>query len=263
MRRTPWQFFTSHPEPELGRGDGEGSHRRSSRGWAGIPLRVPDPQDPATFQRSKLRWDERDAGDHARLSRSTATCAAAPRASRAHRPRRPRILRRRVSEGADACAPIVPAPPRHARGAREPHGRRRDVRRRRHVLLATDAATALSGDALVLPPDSAAVVEITAGRRRLSRPRDAPCALGRRAQSTPSHERSVRTMGPSSVIATVCSECAPREPSALRSVQPSGSVTSSSVVGEEPRLERHHEARAQRIAAVRPCRHWGCAGRRA
>ena len=30
-----------------------------------------------------------------------------------------------------------------------------------HVLLATDAATALSGDSLVLPPDSAAVVELT------------------------------------------------------------------------------------------------------
>ena len=49
-------------------------------------------------------------------------------------------------------------------------------------------------------------------------------------QATPSQERSVSTIGPSSVIATVCSECAPREPSALRSVQPSGSVTSSSVV---------------------------------
>ena len=38
------------------------------------------------------------------------------------------------------------------------------------------------------------------------------------------HERAVRTSGPSAVIATVCSMCAPREPSALRRVQPSSSV---------------------------------------
>ena len=36
--------------------------------------------------------------------------------------------------------------------------------------------------------------------------------------------RSVRTSGPSAVMATVCSMCAPREPSLLRSVQPSASV---------------------------------------
>ncbi|KAJ1681179.1 hypothetical protein LUZ63_023603 [Rhynchospora breviuscula] len=57
-------------------------------------------------------------------------------------------------------------------------------------------------------------------------------------QSTPRYERSVSTIGPSSVIATVCSEWAPREPSALRSVQPSGSVMSSSVVW------RNHGSRA-------------------
>src|SRR5690606_13141837 len=50
------------------------------------------------------------------------------------------------------------------------------------------------------------------------------------AQSTPRNERSVSTIGPSFVTATVCSECDPRDPSALRSVQPSASVLSSSVV---------------------------------
>ncbi|MBO0866563.1 MAG: DUF3459 domain-containing protein, partial [Mycobacterium sp.] len=28
---------------------------------------IPDPQDPLTFQRSKLDWDEVDTGEHARL----------------------------------------------------------------------------------------------------------------------------------------------------------------------------------------------------
>lgn len=51
--------------------------------------------------------------------------------------------------------------------------------------------------------------------------------------------------GPPSVIAIVCSECAPREPSALRSVQPSGSVISSSVDC------RNHGSRARTSPARR------------
>ncbi|HKP42274.1 DUF3459 domain-containing protein, partial [Mycobacterium sp.] len=31
---------------------------------------IPDPQDPATFERSKLNWDEIDDGDHGRLRRT-------------------------------------------------------------------------------------------------------------------------------------------------------------------------------------------------
>lgn len=45
-----------------------------------------------------------------------------------------------------------------------------------------------------------------------------------------SDSRRVSTRGPSSVIATVCSEWAVREPSAERSVQPAGSWTIRSVV---------------------------------
>ncbi|TVU65697.1 malto-oligosyltrehalose trehalohydrolase [Paenarthrobacter nitroguajacolicus] len=63
---TPWQFFTSHPEPELGKATAEGRIKEFERmGWD--PAVVPDPQDPETFQRSKLKWDEVTDGDHARL----------------------------------------------------------------------------------------------------------------------------------------------------------------------------------------------------
>ncbi len=63
---TPWQFFTSHPEPELGRATAEGRIAEFARmGWN--PDDVPDPQDPETFTRSKLRWDEAGEGQHARL----------------------------------------------------------------------------------------------------------------------------------------------------------------------------------------------------
>ena len=64
--RTPWQFFTSHPEPELGRATAEGRIAEFARmGWD--PAVVPDPQDPATFERSHLDWSEPDRPEHARL----------------------------------------------------------------------------------------------------------------------------------------------------------------------------------------------------
>ncbi len=63
---TPFQFFTSHPEPELGRATAEGRIAEFERmGWD--PAVVPDPQDPATFERSKLDWAEPSSGRHARM----------------------------------------------------------------------------------------------------------------------------------------------------------------------------------------------------
>lgn len=63
---TPWQFFTSHPEPELGKATAEGRIREFERmGWD--PAVVPDPQDPDTFLRSRLDWAEAADGDHAQL----------------------------------------------------------------------------------------------------------------------------------------------------------------------------------------------------
>ena len=63
---TPWQFFTSHPEPELGRATAEGRIAEfAAMGWD--PATVPDPQDPQTFERSKLDWSELEDDEHARL----------------------------------------------------------------------------------------------------------------------------------------------------------------------------------------------------
>ena len=63
---TPWQFFTSHPEPELGKATAEGRLKEFERmGWD--PDTVPNPQDPATFTNSKLDWSEAERDDHGRL----------------------------------------------------------------------------------------------------------------------------------------------------------------------------------------------------
>ncbi len=65
---TPFQFFSSHPEPELARATAEGRKKEfAEHGWDADE--IPDPQDPQTFQRSKLDWDEIDFGEHARLRR--------------------------------------------------------------------------------------------------------------------------------------------------------------------------------------------------
>ncbi|MBA2390392.1 MAG: malto-oligosyltrehalose trehalohydrolase [Geodermatophilaceae bacterium] len=63
---TPWQFFTSHPEPELGVATAEGRKAEfAEHGWDSAD--VPDPQDPGTFLRSKLDWAELDAAPHRSL----------------------------------------------------------------------------------------------------------------------------------------------------------------------------------------------------
>ncbi len=64
---TPFQFFTSHPpEPELGRATAQGRKAEfAEHGWDSED--VPDPQDPETFERSKLDWSELTRTDHARV----------------------------------------------------------------------------------------------------------------------------------------------------------------------------------------------------
>ena len=63
---TPFQYFTGHEDPELGRVVSEGRRDEfSAFGWD--PDGVPDPQDPATFERSRLDWIEMGKERHAGL----------------------------------------------------------------------------------------------------------------------------------------------------------------------------------------------------
>ncbi|MBG6182270.1 maltooligosyltrehalose trehalohydrolase [Arthrobacter sp. CAN_A214] len=64
--RTPWPFFTSHPEPELGKATAEGRLREFERmGWK--PEDVPNPQEPSTFESAKLDWSELGNQEQGRL----------------------------------------------------------------------------------------------------------------------------------------------------------------------------------------------------
>jgi maltooligosyltrehalose trehalohydrolase len=63
---SPFQYFTDHADPELGASVREGRRREfAAFGWPAEA--VPDPQDRATFDRSKLVWDEVDEPYHRRV----------------------------------------------------------------------------------------------------------------------------------------------------------------------------------------------------
>lgn len=62
---SPFLYFTDH-EPELGRAVTEG-RRREFAHFEWDPADIPDPQDPETFRRSVLRWDERSDPRRAEL----------------------------------------------------------------------------------------------------------------------------------------------------------------------------------------------------
>ncbi|MFF3821847.1 malto-oligosyltrehalose trehalohydrolase [Streptomyces bluensis] len=72
---TPWQFFTDHTDPELAEAVRQGRRREfAAHGWTeeatprpGYLDNIPDPQDPATRDRSCLDWSEPDSEPHARV----------------------------------------------------------------------------------------------------------------------------------------------------------------------------------------------------
>jgi maltooligosyltrehalose trehalohydrolase len=63
---TPWAFFTSHPDEQLGEATRKGRLAEFARmGWD--PNLVPDPQALSTFTDSKLDWREPMVGEHAQM----------------------------------------------------------------------------------------------------------------------------------------------------------------------------------------------------
>ena len=62
---TPFLYFTDHEDAELGRLVADGRSKEfSGFRWAGA---VPNPQEPGTFERSKLDWSELSRPPHAEI----------------------------------------------------------------------------------------------------------------------------------------------------------------------------------------------------
>jgi malto-oligosyltrehalose trehalohydrolase len=155
---TPWQYFTDYCDPRLGQAVAEGRRAEFARhGWAAAE--VPDPQDEASYLRSKLDWSQLDAVPH----RDLLTWYRELIALRRRWPELtdPRLDRVDVSYDETArwlmisrgrlrvLANLGPS------AARLPLGTAGG-----HLLAASAAGLAVEADAAVLPPSSFAVVRI-------------------------------------------------------------------------------------------------------
>ncbi len=152
---TPWQFFTSHPEPELAMAVGAGRRREfADHGWA-TGVEIPDPQDPATFAQSKLDWSELYRPRHRQMLdfyrrlirlRKSRPELSDPRLDRVHVTCGDQYLAMTRSDCAVVCNF---APDKRRVGLA---GTPRDV------LFATDPGLVMIRTAVELPPQSAVVV---------------------------------------------------------------------------------------------------------
>jgi maltooligosyltrehalose trehalohydrolase len=151
---TPWQFFTSHPEPELAAAVRTGRRREfAAHGWAESD--VPDPQDPATFERSKLDWAERKRPEHAGVLdlyqrlialRHSRPDLSDPRLDRVDVTHGDRYVV--VRRGQCVVAANLAAVPQTVGLGTAPG----------NILLATEPGAVLHGDRAELPPESAVVL---------------------------------------------------------------------------------------------------------
>ena len=156
---TPWQYFTDHSDSQLGQAVADGRRAEfAGHGWAAAE--VPDPQDEATYSRSKLDWSQLGAEPHRdllnwyrelitlrrrwpeltdpRLDRVDASCDVAARWLVIRREAKLRVL-----------ANLLGRPPSGCHSARSAAACSRHRRSR---------SLAVEGDAALLPPSSFAVV---------------------------------------------------------------------------------------------------------
>jgi len=144
---TPFLYFTDHIDPALGRMVSEG-RKNEFRAFGWEPESVPDPQEFATFQRSKLDWDERERGAHRDVLRWYRELIA---------------LRRRLRGDARVEFSEAERWLRMDRGGASVFvnlgDRPRTLPAKGRLLAASRPDVEMSGNGLVLPADSAAVVE--------------------------------------------------------------------------------------------------------
>lgn len=153
---TPFQYFTGHEDPGLGAAVSQGRRSEfSAFGWD--PADVPDPQDPATFERSRLDWAEIHSERHASLLAWYRRLIALRREIPALTDSRPGrtetdcdsdtgwlVVRRgpvTVAANVGAGAWTFPAGPAE------------------RLLAASDPRVELAGQGLVLPPDTVAILK--------------------------------------------------------------------------------------------------------
>jgi maltooligosyltrehalose trehalohydrolase len=154
---TPFLYFTGHEDPELGRAVAQG--RRSefaAFGWKAEE--VPDPQAPATFERSKLQWKELRRGVHAEVLDWYQRLVQLRRATPDLLDGRLDLVR--VTADEDACTLVVERGPITivANLGGDEQKVELDSERGTTPLLLSDGEIEVGGRGVTLPPDSVAVL---------------------------------------------------------------------------------------------------------
>ncbi|MQA28050.1 MAG: DUF3459 domain-containing protein, partial [Micromonosporaceae bacterium] len=151
---TPWQYFSSHPQRKLANAVTRGRRREfAAHGWPRGS--VPNPQDPRTFQRSKLDWSEPDRPPH----RDILEFYRALIRLRRSRPELsdPHLDQVSVRHGADW---LVMRRGRLGVAANLAEARLELPMATVQVVLASDSGVATTDGVLELPGETAAVVEL-------------------------------------------------------------------------------------------------------
>ncbi|HXA30059.1 MAG TPA: malto-oligosyltrehalose trehalohydrolase [Candidatus Angelobacter sp.] len=155
---SPFQYFTDHRDPALGRAVTEGRRREfAAFGWSAEE--VPDPQDPSTFSRSRLDWSERDRPPHRDMLEWHRRLIALRREQAALSDARLERVSARADDAAgwlllrrgplSVLCNVSDGAVRVELGAAVP----------RQVLLASHEGVEVGGDGIALPPQSVVIVE--------------------------------------------------------------------------------------------------------
>jgi maltooligosyltrehalose trehalohydrolase len=156
---SPFQYFTNHCDPQLAAAVSEGRRREfAAFGWR--PDAVPDPQDPDTFARSKLDWDEVERSPHGDVLDWYRRLIQLRRSHPALSD--PRLNRIRV-DADEASGTIVVARPRISILVNlGPEHHRFPTESGDTVLAVSDARTEVQEGGLLVPPDAVALIETAA-----------------------------------------------------------------------------------------------------
>jgi len=155
---SPFQYFTDHRDPALGRAVSEGRRREFAHfGWD--PEQVPDPQAEATFLRSKLNWNEIEQAPHAGLLTWHRQLIALRRSHASLTDPRLETIQVEVDDDRN-CLTVARGSVRVLvnLGDREADF---SVDKESTLLLASDAASRIEAGSVVVPPDGVAIVEVT------------------------------------------------------------------------------------------------------
>ena len=155
---TPFQYFTGHQDPGLGQAVSAG-RREEFAAFDWDPQDVPDPQDPATFERSRLDWSEPASDRHAGLLRWYTELIALRR-------RVPALSDHRLDRTSVECDEaagtlVVGRGPVTVAVNLSDSGRRFAAGPQASLAAASDPGIELTEHALVLPPDTVAVMMTT------------------------------------------------------------------------------------------------------